>query len=308
MPAPWTLAKPWLKMLATAVSVWLEHNPFVHAGALAFFTLFSLAPTLIIAVAIIGIVLGEGAAQGEIVDQLKDTMGVDAAAAVEQAVLMSRIQTTGLLPTVIGIGALLIGATTAFGQLRYSLNVLWGVRPDPRGNLVRGSLWELAKGRVLALAAVLMIGLALLLFFVSITAVQAIAAAVDPQWLPALTAGRLVGGLQTVAALAVMALFVAALFKVLPDVVLTWRDVALGAVVTALLLSFGRYGISLYLSKTAVASTYGAAASLLVVLFWVYFSALILLFGAAFTRAHLTARGRPIVPQPGAVRVVQSLV
>ncbi|WP_254045171.1 YihY/virulence factor BrkB family protein [Thiohalocapsa sp. ML1] len=112
--------------------MWLDHNAFLHAGALAFFTLFSLAPTLIIAVTVIGVVLGEGAAQGQVVAQLEDAMGVDAAVFIEQAILAARIDEAGLMPTLVGVGALLVGATTVFGQLRYSLNLIWGVRPAPR--------------------------------------------------------------------------------------------------------------------------------------------------------------------------------
>jgi membrane protein len=144
-------------IVRAGVGLWLQHNAFLHAGALAFFTLFSLAPTLIIAVTVIGMVLGEDAAQGRIVAQLQDTMGADAAMFVEQAVLAARIDEAGLMPTVIGVGALLIGATTVFGQLRYSLNLLWGVRPGT----VRGRfapLGQFAKTRLLSLLVVLLIG------------------------------------------------------------------------------------------------------------------------------------------------------
>ena len=284
--------------------LWLDHNPFMHAGALAFFTLFSLAPTLIIAVAVIGSVLGKGAAQGEIVAQLQDAMGEEPAAAVEQAILMSRVDNAGVMPTLIGIGAILIGATTVFGQLRYSMNVLWGVRPKPgRGRLA--PLLGLVRTRLLAFIIVLLIGVGLLAYFLSVAAIQALVATAElfaP--MQVLQSDLLPGAARSVSAVVITSLFIGVLFKVLPDVLLSWRDVLPGALATALMLTAGRYGISAYLAKTAIASTYGAAASVLLVLLWVYFSALLLLLGAALTRADLSARGRSIVPRSYAIRVV----
>ncbi len=150
MPFPRTL-----RIVRKGVGLWLQHNAFLHAGALAFFTLFSLAPTLIIAVTVIGVVLGEEAAQGRIVAQLQDTMGAEAAVFVEQAVLAARLDEAGLMPAVIGVGALLIGATTVFGQLRYSLNLLWGVRPGTARSRF-APLGQFAKTRLLSLLVVLM--------------------------------------------------------------------------------------------------------------------------------------------------------
>ncbi|MEA3639690.1 MAG: YihY/virulence factor BrkB family protein [Lamprobacter sp.] len=299
------------QLLTIAVSgfnLWLEHNAFMQAGALAFFTIFSLAPTLIIAVTVIGVVLGQGAAQGEIVAQLQGAMGAEAASAIEQAILMSRPQETGPLPTLIGIGAILIGATVVFGQLRYSMNLLWGVRPKP-GRDRLAPFWQMARTRLLALLVVLLIGLGLLLYFVAAIAIQALVNSVELSGpLQALQLDWLSSAAQSLAAVLITALFIAALFKVLPDVLLSWRDVLPGALVTALLLTLGRYGIALYLAETAIASTYGAAASLLVILFWVYFSALLLLLGVALTRAELSVRNRPIVPRASAMRVVQQQV
>jgi membrane protein len=291
----------WLRTPGNAIRLWLRQDAFSHAGALAFFALFSLAPTLIIAMAVIGVVLGEGAAQGEIVAQLQGAIGTEAAGAIEQAVLMSRVQATGPIPTLLGGGALLIGATTVFVQLRASLNALWGVRPNPAAS----GLWQLARTRLLGLLVVLLIGLVLLLYFVLGIALSTIG-----HYLGAALPGTalLMSGGQWLVSLLIAMLFIATLFKVLPDVILAWGDVWLGAIVTALMFAVGRYGIATFLAHTATASIYGAAASLVIVLFWIYYSALILLLGAAFTRALLEARGRPLVPGPGAVRVVQELV
>jgi membrane protein len=142
-----------------AARLWLGSNAFSYAGALAFYTLFSLAPVVIIAVSVIGVVLGEEAAQGQIVAQLQDVMGRQAAQAVEQAVARSRIQESGLLPTLLGVGAMLLGATTVFGQMQLSLNAIWGVAARPN----RNSLFALMKSRLLSLTVVLAIGFVLLL-------------------------------------------------------------------------------------------------------------------------------------------------
>jgi membrane protein len=299
--------QPAFQVVRGGVGLWLDHNAFLHAGALAFFTLFSLAPTLIIAVTVIGVVLGEGAAQGQVVAQLEDAMGVDAAVFIEQAILASRIDEAGLMPTLFGIGALLIGATTVFGQLRYSLNLLWGVRPGP-GRSRFTPLRQFAKTRLLALLVVLLIGLGFLVYFVAVTAIQLSVAHFHlggccGGLLPALQLEVLSRAARSAVAVLITTLFIAALFKVLPDVLVTWRDVLPGALATALMLTAGRYGIAAFLATSAIASAYGAAASLLVVLMWVYFSALLLLLGAALTRAYLTVRGRPIVPSSAAVRV-----
>jgi len=295
------LGKRWFLIARRAGHLWLDHDAFSHAGSLAFFTLFSLAPTLIVAVAVIGIVLGESAAQGEIFVRLADTMGAEAARAIEQAVLMSRIETTGLMPSVLGIGAVLIGATTVFTELRWSLNTIWGVRPSPD----RSGLWRMAKSRLLSLLIVLLVGLGLLLYFVFGIALGAVAPLIDASS-PA-TELLLRGG-RWLASLLIGVLFIAALFKVLPDIIVSWGDVMGGALVTALMFAVGRYGIAAYLAATATASTYGAAAAIVIVLFWVYYSALILLLGAAFTRAHVEAQGRTVVPRDSAVRVVQEIV
>ncbi len=200
------LTRRWFLILRNAGKLWLEHDAFSHAGALAFFALFSLAPTLIVAVVVIGTVLGEGAAQGEIVAQLQETIGGEAAAAIEQAVLMSRLQATGLMATLLGIGALLIGATTVFAQLRASLNALWGVRPDPQSS----GLWRMARARLLALLVVLLIGLVLLLYFVLGTALSTIAHYLDG--FLSSTALLLTGG-EWLMSLLVTVLFIATVFK-----------------------------------------------------------------------------------------------
>ena len=286
----------WWRIVHDAIQLWLKRNAFSYAGSLAFYTLFSLAPTVIIAVTVIGVVLGEDAAQGQIVAQLEGTMGEEAASMVEQAVAQSRIEESGLLPTLLGVGALLVGATTVFAQMQFSLNTIWDVTAKPSGN----SLLIFIKNRVLSLTVVLSIGFILLVSLVFGVALRAALSHAE-NLLPVL--GVLAGSAEFLISLLMIAALFATIFKVLPDVVLSWKDVLVGATVTAVLFALGRYGIAAYLAYTATASTYGAAGSVVVMLLWVYYSSLILLFGAAFTKCHLQARGKPIVPRNSAVVV-----
>lgn len=294
-------AQHWWSITREAVKLWLDSNAFSHAGALAFYTLFSLAPVVIIAVSVIGIVMGEQAAQGHIVAQLQDVMGREAARAVEQAVARSRIEESGLLPTLLGVAALLAGATTVFGQMQSSLNAIWGVAARPN----RNNLFALAKNRLLSLTIVLAIGFVLLVSLLLGVVLRAVLEFTD-RFVPAIAA--LLSGGEVLVSLLTASLLFGAVFKVLPDVVLHWRDVVVGALVTAVLFSVGRWGIAAYLAHTATASTYGAAGSVVLILLWVYYSSLILLFGAAFTKAHLLARGRAVVPRNTAVLVKRELV
>ncbi|MBF7051932.1 YihY/virulence factor BrkB family protein [Halomonas sp. KAO] len=291
----------WWRVTRGAVQLWLERNAFSYAGSLAFYTLFSLAPTIIIAVTVIGLVLGEEAAHGQVVAQLQGTMGHDTAAAIEAAVAQSRIEESGLLPSLLGVGALLVGATTVFAQMQFSLNTIWGVTARPSAN----SALVFIKNRLLSLTVVLSIGFILLVSLVLGVMLRATLQAADTL-LPYV--GALTTGAEFLVSLVIISLLFATIFKVLPDVVLSWRDVMVGAVVTALLFAVGRSMIALYLSHTATASTYGAAGSVVMILLWVYYSSLILLFGAAFTRCHLIARGRPLVPRVTAVEVKRELL
>ncbi len=291
----------WWKVTQDATALWLERNAFSYAGSLAFYTLFSLAPTIIIAVTVIGVVMGEEAAQGQIVAQLQGTLGIDAAIAIQEAVAQSRIEESGLLPTLLGVGALLIGATTVFAQMQFSLNTLWGVTAKPTSN----SVFLFIKNRLLSLTVVLSIGFILLVSLVLGVVLRGMLQAAD-NLVP--YASLLTTSIESLVSLAVVTLLFATIFKVLPDVVLRWQDVLIGAVVTAVLFTIGRSVIAIYLAYTATASTYGAAGSVVMILLWVYYSSLILLFGAAFTRSLLLRRGRPLIPRNSAVIVKREFV
>lgn len=291
----------WLSILAAALRHWLDSQAFIYAAALAFFTVFSIAPILVVVVALVGLVIGERAVQGELFTQLEETLGAEAAGVVQTAVVNSQIDQSGFVPALVGIVATIIGATTVFAQMQQSLNQIWGVAPRPK----RNNLWALLKSRLLSLTIILAIGFIMMVSLLLSVALRSVMAFAE-EWLP-VPAWAMVG-MEWVLSLLVITLLFAAMFKILPDVLLSWRDVLLGAFITALLFTVGRTFISVYLAYTATASAYGAAGALALLLLWVNYSSMILLFGAAFTRAHLEGRGKPIRPKSVAVCVHRELI
>lgn len=290
-----------MRVLAGAANDWMARSAPQHAAALAFYTLFSLAPLMILLITIIGTVYGEDAARGEIAARVTDLVGPRAAELVEDAVRRSRIDESGLLPTLLGVGALLVGSTTVFAQLQSSLNAFWGVTARPS----RSGVMVYLATRLASLSLVLVIGLLLLTSLVISTAIAATLQFAS-HWVP--VPAPVVTTLDIALSLAGATLLFGMVFKILPDVQLEWPEVWFGAFVTALLFVVGRIGISLYLTQTAPDSTYGAAGSLVILLFWVYYSSLILFFGASITQAAIVERGGRIEPKATAVRVRREVV
>ena len=284
-----------IRLIGKAAKVWLDRDAFQHAGALAFYTLFSLAPLVIILVAIVGAVYGEEAASGEISAGISDLVGEQAAAAVEDAVRRSRPEQAGILPTLFGIGALLFGATTVFAQMQSSLNQFWDVRAKP----TRSGILTFLTVRLLSLGMVLIIGFLMLTSFAMSIAITAILQYAE-HWIA--VPRVLIAAVDLIVSLLVTTALFGLLFKVLPDVRLQWADVWRGALFTAILFVLGQYLISFYLTRVAPASTYGAAGSLVMVLFWVYYSSLILFFGTALTKVAVLHRYGVVTPKQTAVR------
>jgi len=285
-----------VQVFKTAAQRWLDREAFQHAGALAFCTLFSLAPLVIIIVAIVGTVFGEEAANGQISAGISDLIGAQAAAAVEEAVRRSRLEEAGILPTLLGVGALVFGATTVFAQMQSSLNQFWGVRAKP----TRSGMLTFITVRLLSLSMVLIIGFLMLTSFVVSVAITGIIEHAQ-EWIPIPTFA--VAIIDLAVSLSVTTVLFGMIFKVLPDVHVQWADVWRGAFITAFLFAVGKYLISLYLTHVAPASTYGAAGSLVLVLLWVYYSSLILFFGTCLTIATIQQRGGKVTPKKAAARI-----
>jgi membrane protein len=296
-----SVMKTWGRIFLETGKNWIADNVFKHAAAVSFYTLFSLSPVAIIAVSIAGAFYGEKAARGMLAEEIAGLVGEQAAVVIESAVEESRPERKGWLPTAIGIATLVVGATAVFAQLQESLNAIWCVAPKPS----RSGFIVLLMRRLLSFALVLTVGFLLLVSLVITTAVTAAIHLTEhliqvPPLVLRLT--------DIVSSLAIITVLFAMIFKVLPDVTLQWRDVWKGALLTALLFSGGRFLIAFYLGQSPLTSTYGAAGSLVAVLLWVYYSCLILFFGAEFTRTYLESSGRPPNPKETAVRVRREIV
>lgn len=288
-------AKAIVAVLQSTVQIWLQSQSFIYAGALAFFTMFSIAPVVILAVHVIGLVLSTDAAMAQIMLQLEEALGPDAAEAVAVAVEGSKMSEGGIAGTLIGVGALAFGATTVFAQMQRALNTIWQVTAKPS----RNSILLMVRSRLLSLTVVLSIGFVLLVSMLMSVAIRAVMVFAQ-DWVPMPPTAVYV--IEFGVSVLVVSLLFATIFKVLPDVHLRWRDAWPGAVLTALLFIFGRSLIAFYLANTATASAYGAAGSLVMLLLWVNYSSLILLFGASFTRALTEQRGVQVEPKATAVR------
>jgi membrane protein len=279
------------------VSNWLRHRSAVESAALAFYTMFSLAPMLLVVIAVAGAIWGEDAVRGQIVREFEGLMGRDAARTVQEVLRSAVRLPSGPVATAIGIVTLLSGATAFFVQLQDSLNHAWEVAPRP-GHLVSSFLWK----RLISFGMVVGIGFLLLVSLAVSAALSSLEAYVERYM--AASPVAFLQAVNQVLSFGVIALLFALIYRVLPDAKIAWRDVALGAVVTALMFTVGKYLIGLYLGRTRIASAYGAAGSVVVILIWVYYSTLVLLLGAEFTRVY-SRRFRPtrVQPEPGAMRV-----
>jgi len=272
-------AKDVFDLLKETGRTWYEHRAYRLAAALSYYLAFSLVPVLIVVVAVASLVYGESAAQGRLVEQIETTVGPQLAEAIQEILSQGRAAGSGTLATVVSIAILLFSSTAVFYELQTALNTLWDVRPKPG----RG-WWGMVKDRFWSFMLVLVIG-ALLLASLAVSAVVS-------KFFPSGT-WRVT---NIVASLGLVTVFVAMIYKILPLVILRWRDVWVGAAATAVLLTIAQYLIGLYLGRVSVTSPYGIAGSLAIILLWVYFSSQVLLFGAAFTQVYAKKYGKPITP------------
>lgn len=282
-------------LLRDAFYAWLEDNVERLGAALAYYTVFSLAPLLIIAIAIAGFAFGQEAAQGQIMSEIGGLLGEEGAKATQAMIESARQPTAGIVASLLGVILLVFGATGAFAQLQDALNTIWGVTPKPgRGvlGILKDRLWSfmlvIGIGFLLLVSLVLSAGLAALgKFFGHLLPV--------PETILQIV--------NFIISFGVITLLFAMMYKILPDVKIGWSDVWIGAAMTALLFSIGKFLIGLYLGKSGVASAYGAAGSLVIILLWVYYSSQIVLFGAEFTFVYANKFGSRIEPAENAVLI-----
>ena len=273
---------------------WSNDNAGRLAAALALYTLLSIAPLLVIAVAVAGMAFGAEAARGQISSEISGLVGPQAGQAIEAMVARADAPKAGIWSSIVGIAVLLFGASGVFGELQTALNTIWDVKPRP-GRGLRGLL----RDRFLSFAMVMGVAFLLLVSLVTSAALMAMTHRfqhlIDWPWLWQ--------GVNVVVGFIVTSALFALTFKVVPDVKVPWRDVWVGGVATALAFSLGRVALSWYVGRAATVTPFGAAGSLVALIIWVYYSAQILFFGAEFTQVYAMRRGAPVEPTPNAVPV-----
>ena len=272
----WSLARE-------TMTSWADDYASSMGAALAYYTMFSIAPLLLIVISVAGLAFGEQAARGEIMDQLASLMGEDGARAVQSLLAAVNHPATGIWATLFGLGALIVGATSVFGELQNALDRIWRA-PDRKSGT---GVWRWLRTRLLSLGMIFGIGFLLMVSLVA----SAMLAAVQRWFGQYIDLGALAALIDFAVSFAFITVAFAMIYKLMPRVRVEWRDVWIGAVVTALLFTVGKMAIGLYIGRSAVASVFGAAASLVAMVVWVYWSAQIFLLGAEFTWVYARRLG-----------------
>lgn len=290
-----------LGLLKDTIREWREDGAARLAAALAYYTTFSLAPLLVLIIAIAGLVGGREAAQTQTMAQVEDLLGFEGREFVQGMIESASRPATGLLATVVGAVTLLFGALGVFGELQNSLNTIWEVKPKPARGFLDGIKRFIVK-RLLSFTMVLGIGFLLLASLVISAALSALGEYIGTRWPLADFWLELI---NFTISFAVITLLFAMIFKFLPEIKIAWKDVWLGAAVTSALFTLGKFLIGLYLGRSEVGNTFGAAGSLAILLIWIYYSAQILFFGAEFTQVYANRYGSKIVPDRDMVKITE---
>jgi membrane protein len=268
------------------------------SASLAYYTVFSLAPLLLLLISLAGIFLSRDVIQSKIFLEINGIVGNEAAKQIQD--MISNLEMTGksTISVIIGVVTLIIGATTVFGEIQQSINIIWQVKPKPK----KGWL-KLIKDRLLSGSMIVTLGFLLLVSLVLNGALDAVSDRLK-NFLPEVTV-TLFNIISYIISFIIISTLFGVIFKVLPDAKISWKDVRSGAFFTAILFMIGRLVIGIYIEKSATSSTYGAAGSLIVIMLWIYYTAAILYFGAEFTRAYVDFNGKRIEPADYAVHVEQ---
>jgi membrane protein len=288
------MEKSRLGLAKATFSDWLDDEALRLGASLAFYTLWSIGPLLLVVISVAGLAFGRDAAQGHVVESLRNLVGDEGARSIQEAIVHANDSGHTRLANVVGIVALLFAASGVFGELKSSLNIVWDVTPKP------GSFWVTVKERFLSLTMVLGTGFLLLVSLILGAAVSALSSRLHDK----IPGGEAIWHIvHIVFSLGVTAVVFTLMFKMIPDAKTAWKDVWLGGFVTAVLFTVGQVLIGLYLGKTSVGSAYGAASSLMIVLLWIYFSSCILFLGAEFTQVYANMYGSKIGAADNAVVV-----
>jgi membrane protein len=274
----------------------LDDKGFKMAAALSYYAVFSLGPLLIIAIAIAGFIFGEEAAKGQIFSEMKNLIGPDGALMIETIVKGASDKSTGIFAAILSVVLLVLGSVGVFMELQESLNIIWGVEPKPG----RG-IWGFTKTRLVSFSMVVAVGFLLMVSLIINSAITMLNTFMSDKFPVLLPAAFILNNLSS---LIVIALLFALVYKVLPDVYISWRYVWFASILTSLLFAVGKFLIGLYLGSSSFSSTYGAAASLVVLFVWIYYSGLILFFGAEITQVYRKRYSDPkLIPDKDGVIV-----
>ncbi|RYY89937.1 MAG: YihY/virulence factor BrkB family protein [Chitinophagaceae bacterium] len=271
------------------------------SASLAYYTIFSLAPILIVIISLCGIFLGQEAVSGQLFGQIKGIVGAESASQIQEMIQNASLSGKGTISLIIGIVTLLIGATSMFGEMQDSINGIWGIKVHPKAGIK-----AVIMNRLLSFGMVATLGFLLLVSLAATAVIEGVGGKLMERF-PDVSV-VLFYIVNLVLTLAVTTILFAGIFKVLPDAKIQWKDVWVGAGATAVLFLIGKFLISLYISKSEIGSTYGSAGSLIVLLVWIYYSSFILYFGAEFTKHYLVAYGPGIQPNKYAVPMEGSIV
>jgi len=282
-------------MLKQTFQKWNEHDPFRQGAVIAYYAIFSLPALLVIIIAVAGFVFGREAVTGQLSTQIGQLMGQDTAKQIQDMIASASISKRSIWATILALVTLLLGATGVFAQLQKSLNFIWEVKAEPKKQWL-GYL----QSRLLSFGMVLSLGFLLIISLVITTLIALVG-----DWLKAHLpeiALILLQFLNFIFSFGVITVFFAVMFKFLPDAKIRWKDVWLGAIITSLLFSIGRFALGFYFGKVNPGSTYGAAGSVILIMLWVFYSCMIFFFGAEFTRQYAEYRGKTVQPSEHAVK------
>jgi membrane protein len=290
--------KKYFSVLKNAASAFSEDNAMKLAAALSYYTIFSIGPMLFIVMYITGKVYGQEAVQGKLYGQIRGLLGSEAALQVQTIIQNIQQNQTGTLGAIIGVVVLIIGATGIFTEIQDSINYIWSVKAKPKRGLLK-----LLRNRLLSFSLIISLGF-LLLVSLLLNALMDLLHDRLTRLFPDTTV-VIFYILNFLIVIAVITLLFGVIFKILPDGKIKWKDAFIGAFFTALLFSIGKWAIGLYLGNSSLGATYGAAASVVIILTWVYYTSIILYFGAEFTKVHALDYGGGIIPNETAVFIIK---
>jgi membrane protein len=283
--------RSWGPLFSDSFNGWIADHATRFSAALAYYAIFAMAPLVIIAISVAGLVFGEAAARGQIYDQVRSLLGQNGASEIQSLVKASNSTSGGIIGTVVGLIALLIGASGVFAQLKDALNSIWGVQLKPGTGTM-----TTVREYLLNFSMVLAIGFLLIISLMVSAALQA-AKTLMTGLLP--IPGFIIP-ITAIGTFLVLVLLFALIYKILPDVEIGWQDVWIGAIITAILFTIGKYLIGLYLGTSSIGSSFGAAGALILILVWVYYSSAIFFLGAEFTKSYADRFGSGINPASNA--------